>query len=146
MAEVHLVAGVAMMVLNLAAGLWGLGAWAAKRASVWFWYVLRAAQVSVVAQVLLGAVLLVAGREAADGIHYMYGTAPLVVNLFAEGMRAGAAQRELPEDVEFETLPAGEQRAIALRIVRREMAIMTIACLLIVAFAVRAAQVSGEMF
>ena len=88
----------------------------------------------------------VGSREAADGIHYMYGTAPLLVNLFAEGMRAGAAQRELPEDVEFETLPAGEQRAIALRIVRREMGIMTIACLLIVAFAVRAAQVSGGMF
>jgi hypothetical protein len=118
----------------------------AKRPSVWFWYVLRAAQASVVAQVLLGAVLLVAGREATDAIHYMYGTAPLVVNLFAEGMRAGAAQRELPEDVEFGTLPAGEQRAIALRIVRREMGIMTFACLLIVAFAVRAAQVSGKMF
>ena len=37
----------------------------------------------------------------------MYGTAPLLVNLFAEGMRAGAAQRELPEGVEFEGLPAG---------------------------------------
>jgi hypothetical protein len=144
--EVHLVAGVLVMALNLAAGVWGAVAWAANRASVWFWYVLRAAQVSVVAQVLLGAALLVAGREATDGWHYMYGTAPLLVNLFAEGMRTGAAQRELPEDVEFEGLPAGEQRAIALRIVRREMGIMTAASLLIVAFAVRAAQVSGEMF
>jgi hypothetical protein len=144
--EIHLVAGVAMMVLNLVAGLWGAAAWAAHRPSVSFWYVLRAAQVSVVVQVLLGAVLLVAGREAVDGWHYMYGTAPLLVNLFAEGMRAGAAQRELPEDVEFETLPSGDQRAIALRIVRREMGVMTAACLLIVAFAVRAAQVSGEMF
>jgi hypothetical protein len=61
-------------------------------------------------------------------------------------MRSGAAFRELPEGVEFETLPSGEQRAIALRIVRREMGIMTAATLLIVAFAVRAAQVSGEMF
>jgi hypothetical protein len=145
-AEVHLVVGVAVMVLNLVAGLWGAVAWAANRASVWFWYLLRAAQVSVIAQVLLGAVLLVAGHEARDGIHYMYGTAPLVVNLFAEGMRAGAAQREVPEDVEFESLPAGEQRAIALRIVRREMGIMTFAALLIVAFAIRAAQVSGKMF
>jgi ABC-type phosphate transport system auxiliary subunit len=134
------------MALNLAAGLWGAVAWGANRASVWFWYVLRAAQVSVVMQVLLGAVLLIAGREAADGIHYMYGTAPLVVNLFAEGMRAGAAQREVPEDVEFESLPATEQRTIALRIVRREMGIMTVAALLIVAFAIRAAQVSGKMF
>lgn len=146
MAEVHLVTGIVMMALNLVAGLWGAAAWASSRASVSFWYVLRAAQVSVIVQVLLGALLLVAGREATDAIHYMYGTAPLVVNLFAEGMRAGAAHRELPEDVEFETLPAGEQRAIALRIVRREMGIMTIACLLIVAFAVRAAQVSGGMF
>jgi ABC-type phosphate transport system auxiliary subunit len=146
LAEVHLVAGVAMMALNLVAGLWGAAAWAANWASVSFWYVLRAAQVSVVVQVLLGALLLVAGREAIDGIHYMYGTAPLLVNLFAEGMRAGAAQRELPEDVEFETLPPGEQRTIALGIVRREMGIMTIACLLIVAFALRAAQVSGGLF
>jgi hypothetical protein len=144
--DVHLVVGVVMMALNLAAGLWGAVAWAANRASVLFWYVLRAAQAAVIAQVLLGALLLVAGREAVDGIHYMYGTAPLLVNLFAEGMRAGAAQRELPEDVEFEILPGGEQRAIALRIVRREMGIMAIACLLIVAFALRAAQVSGGLF
>jgi hypothetical protein len=134
-----------MLALNLVAGLWGLAAWATNRASVSFWYVLRAAQASVIVQVLLGALLLVAGREATDGIHYMYGTAPLLVNLFAEGMRAGAAQRELPEDVAFDTLPAGEQRVIALRIVRREMGIMTVACLLIVAFAVRAAQVSGGL-
>jgi hypothetical protein len=62
------------------------------------------------------------------------------------GRPGGHGQRELPEGVEFETLPSGEQRAIALRIVRREMGIMTIACLLIVAFALRAAQVSGELF
>ena len=59
------------------------------------------------------------------------------------GMRAGAAQREIPEGVAFETLGATEQRTIALRIVRREMGVMTIAALLIVAFAIRAAQTSG---
>ena len=138
--------GVAVMALNLLAGIWGAVAWFANRPSVSFWYLLRAAQASIVLQVLLGAVLLLAGREATDGWHYMYGIAPLVVNLFAEGMRAGAAQRELPEDVAFESLPGQEQRAIALRIVRREMGLMTLASLLIVAFAVRAAQVSGQMF
>jgi hypothetical protein len=99
----------------------------------------------VVLEVLLGAVLLIAGHEPRDEIHYMYGTAPLLVNLFAEGMRAGAAQRELPEGVEFGGLPAGEQRAIALRIVRREMTIMSLAALLVAAFALRAAQVSGAL-
>jgi hypothetical protein len=144
--EVHLIVGVAVLVANLAAGVWGAIAWLTERASLWFWYVLRAAQATVVVQVLLGAVLLALGHEAADPIHYMYGTGPLVVNLVAEAMRAGAAQREIPEGVDFEALGATEQRTVALRIVRREMGVMTIAALLIVAFAFRAAQVSGKMF
>ena len=143
MADVHLAVGVAVLAANLMAGAWGGVAWLANRASVAFWYILRAAQVTVVVQVLLGAVLLTLGHEADEPIHYMYGSAPLLVSLIAEGMRAGAAQREIPEGVAFETLGATEQRAIALRIVRREMGVMTIAALLIVAFAVRAAQTSG---
>jgi hypothetical protein len=143
MADVHLALGVAVLALNLVAGVWGGIAWLTERASVGFWYALRAAQVSVVAQVILGALLLALGHEADEPIHYMYGSAPLLVNLFAEGMRAGAAQRELPEDVAFESLGATAQRTIALRIVRREMGVMTVAALLIVAFAFRAAQVSG---
>jgi hypothetical protein len=144
-ASVHLVVGVAVLVLNLAAGIWGLVALRWRQASVSFWYVLRAAQASVVLQVLLGALLLIAGREPAEDIHYMYGSAPLLVNMFAEGMRVSAAQREVG-DLDFESLAAGEQRAIALRIVRRELVIMTFACFLVLAFAVRAAQVSGKLF
>lgn len=145
MSEVHLVVGVAVIALNLAAGVWGAVAWLARRASVSFWYVLRAAQVAVVVEVLLGALLLISGREPNDAIHYMYGTAPLLVNLFAEGMRVGAAQRELG-DTDFKSLDAAAQRETALRIVRREMGMMTLAALLIVAFAIRAAQVSGHLF
>jgi hypothetical protein len=144
--EIHVVAGVALLALNVVAGIWGLGAVLLRQTPVSFWYVLRAAQASVVVQVLIGAVLLVAGEEPKDAIHYMYGTAPLLVNLFAEGMRTGAAQREVPEGVVFADLPAQEQRDIALRIVRREMAIMSAAALLVAAFALRAAQVSGTMF
>lgn len=146
MTEVHLVVGVAVLALNTVVGLWGVGATLLNRTPVSFWYALRAAQISVVVQVLLGALLLVAGYEAKDEIHYMYGTAPLLVNLFAEGMRVGAAQREVPEGVEFEGLPATEQRTIAVRIVRREMMIMSIAALLVAAFSLRAAQVSGALF
>jgi hypothetical protein len=144
--ELHLVVGVAVLALNVVAGCWGLGAAVAGATPVSFWYVLRAAQISVVVQVLLGAILLIAGYEPREDIHYMYGTAPLLVNLLAEGMRAGAAERELPEGVEFRGLPAGEQRAIALRIVRREMIIMSFAALLVAAFSLRAAQVSGALF
>ena len=146
MTEVHLVVGVAVLALNVVVGVWGLGAAVFGGTPVSFWYVLRAAQISVVVQVLLGAILLIAGHEPRDAIHYMYGTAPLLVNLFAEGMRTGAAQRELPEGVEFRDLPAEEQRTIALRIVRREMTIMSVAALLVAAFSLRAAQVSGSLF
>jgi hypothetical protein len=146
MPEVHLAVGVALLTLNLVAGGWGAVAWLTERASLFFWYVLRAAQASVVVQVFLGLTLLLFGHEADDPLHYMYGSLPLVVSLFAEGMRAGAAEREIPADVDFKALPAAQQRTIALRIVRREMGIMTIAALLIAALAFRAAQVSGKLF
>ena len=145
MADVHLVVGVTVMALNLIAGVWGAVAWARRQPSVRFWYVLRAAQASLIVQVLLGALLLISGREASDGLHYLYGTAPLLVNLFAEGMRVGAAEREVG-DVEFDTLAAADQRSLALRIVRREMGIMSLAALLVAALAVRAGQTSGHLF
>jgi hypothetical protein len=139
------VVGVAVLVLNLVAGVWGLVALRWPRASVSFYPVLRAAQASVIVQVLLGVLLLIDGREPVEDIHYMYGAAPLLVNMFAEGMRVSAAQREVG-DVDFESLAGTEQRAIALRIVRRELVIMTFACFLVLAFAIRAAQVSGKLF
>jgi hypothetical protein len=145
MAELHLIVGVAVMVLNLIAGVWGAVLWLRRRPSIQYWYAVRAAQASVIVQVVLGAILLVAGREAKDAIHYMYGASPLLINFFAEGMRIGAAQREVAGR-DFRSLDPGEQRLTALRIVRRETGIMAAACLLIVAFAVRAAQVSGKMF
>ena len=146
MTELHVAVGVTVLALNLVAGVWGAVAWLTDHASLFFWYVLRAAQVSVVLQVLLGAILLGLGYTADDPIHYMYGTLPLLVSLVAEGMRSGAAQRELPEGVEFRALGASEQHAIALSIVRREMGIMAIGALLIAALAFRAAQVGGGLF
>jgi hypothetical protein len=92
---VHLVVGVAVIALNLLAGAWGGIAWLKQRPSVSFWYILRAAQVAVVLQVLAGAVLVLLGEEATGALHYVYGLAPLLVSLLAEGARAGAAEREL---------------------------------------------------
>jgi ABC-type phosphate transport system auxiliary subunit len=141
-AEVHLVVGIAVVALNLLAGSWGGVAWIRDLPSVAFWYMLRAAQVSVVVQVLLGGLLVFDGRDAADGLHYVYGILPLPVSLLAETARAGAAQRELGE-IEFEDLPADRQRTLALAIVRREMGIMAVSCLVILFLALRAAGTSA---
>ena len=142
MAEVHLVVGVSLIALNLLAAAWGGIAWLRDRASIAFWYMLRAAQASVFVQVMLGALLVVTGHEAADGLHYLYGVLPLPVSLFAEAARTGAAEREIGE-LEFETLPADQQRTIALAIVRREMGIMTVSCIVIFFLALRAAGTSS---
>jgi hypothetical protein len=141
MDTLHLVAGIAVLALNLVAGAWGGIAWLAERPSVGFWYALRVAQLAVVIQVLLGGLLVLFGREAADGLHYVYGLAPLAVSLLAEGARAGVAEREVG-GLAFDALPRARQRHIALAIVRREMGIMAVSALVIFFLALRAADTS----
>lgn len=142
MPEVHLVVGCALIGLNLAAFAFGGIAWLRDRPSVPFWYLLRAAQVAVFLQALLGGLLVVSGHEPDDNLHYLYGILPLVVSFLAEGARAGAAQRELG-DVDFESLPADDQQSLALAMVRREMGIMAVSCGVIFFLALRAAGTSG---
>lgn len=144
MVEVHLIVGVALIVLNLVAGAVGGLAWLRDRASVPFWYLLRAAQAAVFAQAMLGGLLVFTGHEPADKLHYLYGILPLVVSFLAEGARAGAASRELG-DVDFEALPGDQQQTVALAIVRREMGIMTAGCGVISLLALRAAMTSGAV-
>src|SRR6266516_7672933 len=127
--------GIAVMAANLGAAAWGTAAWARHTVSVWFWYLLRTAQVVVVVQVALGLFLLIGeSKRAGDGLHYLYGIAPLVVALVSEATRAGAAQREIElsgvEDVE--AMERREQGLLARRVVRREMGIMTLGTWLIV--------------
>jgi hypothetical protein len=142
MAEIHLVVGCALIVLNLAAFATGGIAWLRKLPSVPFWYLLRAAQGAVFLQALLGGLLLMTGHEQSDDLHYLYGILPLVVSFLAEGARAGAAQRELGE-LDFESLPAEDQQSLALAIVRREMGIMAVSCGVILFLGLRAAGTSG---
>ncbi len=142
MPEVHLVVGCALIALNLAAFAVGGVAWLRSRSSIPFWYLLRAAQVSVFIQAMLGGLLVLTNHEPPDNLHYLYGILPLVVSFLAEGARAGAAQRELG-DVDFESLPAAHQESLALAIVRREMGIMAVSCGVILFLALRAAGTSG---
>jgi len=142
MVAVHLVVGCALIALNLAAFAFGGVAWLRERPSIPFWYLLRAAQVSVFIQAMLGGLLVLTGHEPDEKLHYLYGILPLVISFLAEGARAGAAQRELG-DVDFESLPEADQQFLALAIVRREMGIMAVSCGVIFFLALRAAGTSG---
>jgi hypothetical protein len=141
MVAVHVALGVAVLATNLIAGGWGGVAWLRDRPSVGFWYLLRVAQVAVVLQVGVGALLLLSGREG-NGLHYLYGVLPIVISLLAEAARAGAAERELT-GLDFESLPKERQRLIALAIVRRETGIMAVSALVIFLLALRAATSTG---
>ncbi len=95
MVGIHIAVGVPLIALNAAAGLLGGIAWYRNRASIPFWYLLRAAQVSVFLQALLGGLLVVTGHEPEEDLHYLYGILPLFVSFIAEGARLDAAQREV---------------------------------------------------
>lgn len=142
MVGLHIAVGCIVIALNGAAGAIGGYCWYRNRQSIPFWYLLRAAQVSVFIQALLGGLLVVTNHQPAESLHYLYGILPLVVSFIAEGARVGAAQRELGE-VDFESLPADERQSIALQIVRREMGIMAVSCGVIFFLALRAATTSG---
>ena len=110
--------------------------------SVAFWYLLRTAQAAVAAQVVLGLLLLARGGTKPDGLHIAYGITPLVVTLVSEGLRLGAAQREL-EGVDVDGLDRGEQLALARRVALSEMGVMTVGAILILTLALRAFQTGG---
>ena len=134
-----MVVGIAVLATNGVAGVWGAVAWLRKDPSVWFWYLLRVAQASVVIQAVIGFGLLAQGLRAPDSLHAVYGFAPLAITLFSEGMRVGVAQREL-EDVDIDDLDRRGQIAIARKVALAEMGVMTIGVLMILTLALRAYQ------
>jgi len=148
MVALHVVVGVTLLALNLGAGLLGAWCWRRVEPSPRFWQLLRAGQAAIVVQVLLGALLLALGKKPADNLHILYGALPLVVSFVAEQLRIGSADailaaRGYDTAAEVGELPAEEQRVVVLSIVRREMGVMTIACFVVVALALRAATTSG---
>jgi hypothetical protein len=142
---VHVTVGIAVLATSLAAGLWGGYAWYREEPSEGFWYLLRVSQVAMVLQALVGSILLLTGREAVDGLHYLYGVLPVFVSMLAEAARAGAGQREL-EGIDFDGLPRERQRLVALAIFRRETGIMAVSALVVFGLALRAASTSGALF
>lgn len=142
MVGLHIAVGVTLIALNAAAGIVGGVAWYRDRPSIPFWYLLRAAQVSVFIQALLGGLLIVTNHEPKEGLHYLYGILPIFVSFIAEGARADAAHREVGE-IDYENLHPADQESLALAIVRREMGIMAVSCGVIFFLALRAAGTSG---
>jgi len=136
---------IAVLVSNAAAAGWGAVGWLRKqaRAALAFWPLLRAAQACVVAQAVVGLLLLARGESAPDGLHVVYGITPLFVSLVSEGMRAGVAQHELEGVEDVDALDRPAQVALARKVALGEMGVMTVGTLLILTLALRAYQTGG---
>jgi hypothetical protein len=136
----HEVLAFVALGANALAAAWGGVSWLRKVPSTLFWPLLRVAQATVAIEVLIGVVLWLAGKRPPDQLHYVYGLAPLFVAFITEGMRIGAAQRELEElEGDLESLEHRDQVLLARRIVMREIGVMTVGTLLVVTLLGRAA-------
>jgi hypothetical protein len=133
MKQVHMVVGVLAITLTGVAGIYGAWRWWRVQTSVWFWRLLRAGQVVVIVEVVLGGVLLALGKKS-PGLHTLYGVLPLLVSFIAEQLRIATAQMVLDQRG-FESaqavgeLPEEEQQVVAMSIVQREIGLMALAAL-----------------
>lgn len=151
--------GLAVLAINLVAGLTGAIAWQRNRPSVAFWYLLRTAQLVTGVFVLFACVVYATGHRADDSLHYLYVFLPVAASLMAELMRGAAASQELgdrlsPEEPRtnrelgdlFAELEPERQEEIGLAIIRRETGVMAVACLVISFLAWRAVETTAGMF
>jgi hypothetical protein len=141
--DVHIVVGVLAIALNGIAALFGGWCWWRSVSSQWFWRVLRAGQVMVVIEVALGGVLKLTGHKT-PGLHILYGVLPLVVAILAEQLRAATAQmvldsRGFESNDEVGELAPEEQRALVVEILKREIGVMALSCVVVVVLLARAA-------
>ena len=149
MSTVHLVVGLATTALFALATLLGAWSWVRRRPARAFWPLLRAGQAALVVQVILGGLLLLAGRRATD-LHLVYGLLPLGVSFAAEQLRVSAAQTVLEARGHASAQAVGElvedeQRELVLAILRRELGVMTVAAAVITLLLLRAASVAGGL-
>jgi hypothetical protein len=141
---VHIGLGVAVVVVNLAAGAWGAWAWWREVAAPGFWPLLRTGQALVAVEAALGGALILAGEELPP-LHLVYGLTPLAVALFAEQLRVISAQTELDrrglEGREaVAALSESDRRQLVRAIVRREVGVMAASALVVALLGVRASE------
>jgi hypothetical protein len=142
MTAVHIALGVALVLVNLGAGLYGAWAWWQWRDAPGFWPLLRTGQLLVAIEAVIGLVLSLSGEELPP-LHLVYGLTPLAVAFLAEQLRLVAAQteldrRELEGRDAVAALSEPERRELVRAILRREIGVMAASALVVALLGVRA--------
>jgi hypothetical protein len=130
-------------VSALAAGAVGAWRWWTVAPSRTFWVLCRTTQGLAIAGAVVAGVLYLAGFDPADGLYWLYALLPVAVSFVGEQLRLLSAQtvldaRGLEDAQAVGRLPEDGQRSVVLAIVRREMGVMTLTCLVIAFLALRA--------
>ncbi|MHB8531272.1 MAG: hypothetical protein ACYDC2_00990 [Solirubrobacteraceae bacterium] len=139
---------IAVAALNLIPGL--LGAWVfhagtpTGRAGRAFWPLLRVGQGAALTLALAAGSLAAAGKDAREGLFYLYALLPLAIAFVAEQLRAASAQAVLDQrgiegSEAVEALAESEQHGLVASILRRETGVMAASALVVVFLALRAA-------
>jgi hypothetical protein len=148
MNEAVVAAALVVAALNLIAGLLGLWVVYSQAASSGlgraFWTLLRVGQGSALTLAVAVASLAAAGKDAHEGLFYLYALLPLGVAFIAEQLRATAAQaildqRGLEGREAVAALPERDQHTLVRAIIHRETGVMATSALVVVFLAVRAA-------
>ena len=142
MTGVHIAIGVAMVLVNAAAGVMGVWQWRRRTPGSPFWHVLRIGQALTVLAALDGLIVLATGADLPE-LHLVYGLTPLGVSFLAEQLRLSSADsvleaRGLEDAQAMRALAHSEQQAIVTAIVLRETAIMAASALVVTVLGLRA--------
>jgi hypothetical protein len=141
MSDAHEVLGAITIAINALAALVGLIAWR-TRPNRAFWPLLRAGQVLVIVQAVIGAALLLDGKDL-PRLHLVYGLVPIAVSFVAEQLRLASAeivlqQKGLEGAKDVEKLPEADQHALVAGIIRRETGVMAASAAVVALLCLRA--------
>jgi hypothetical protein len=143
MRDAAVVAALVAACANAVAAAAGAWRWWAGEPSRAFWVAVRAGQALAIALAVVAGVAAVSGFAPSNGLFWLYALLPVAVGLVAEQFRAASAQtvldaRGLPDAQAVGALDEAEQREIVATILRREIAVMALAALVVVFLALRA--------
>jgi hypothetical protein len=140
--DLHTSLGALAVGLNALAALIGGLAWLARKNPRIFWIALRSGQALIMVEAVVGAVLLLDGRDL-PRLHLVYGLTPIAVAFLAEQLKLLATQtlldkRDLESGADVAKLPEAEQRAFITAVLRRELGVMATSAFVVAVLAARA--------
>jgi hypothetical protein len=138
----HTQFGALAIGLNVLAAAIGAIAWLLRRNPKPFWWCLRAGQVLIMIEAVIGAALVLDGRDL-PRLHLVYGLTPIAVAFLAEQLKLLATQTLLDNrgyagGADIAKLPEVEQREFVTAVLRRELGVMATSAAIVAVLAARA--------